>query len=271
MPETEPVNRVSIKPPQFDPHRPTAYFAILEAQFKLAGISVEETQFYHCLSSLPTEVVSSLPEETLTDPVYSKLKSVLLKSHEASLPEKFAQLVSNTTMTGRPTVYMKQIRGIARDLKIGDEIIRHRFVSALPEKIQPVVAAQKSTPLDELAVLADDLINLAGSTNISAITRQQQDHRQQQRHVSQFSPQPSHRQSSFSSQTLVPFHSSQQPKVCRSHIFFGTEARNCRPWCEWPQKQKCTITTSRRQSPVNSRRQSPVNSRRQSPERSGNF
>ena len=162
MPE---INAVSIKPPAFDPHRPAAYFAILEAQFQLSGITVENTKFYHCLASLPTETVAQLPSSTLSDPSYANLKKVLLSLHEASLPEKFAKLASSAQLTGRPSEYMKQLTSIAADLKIGDEIVRHRFISALSPNLQPVVAAQKETPLEQLAQLANDLVSLSVPPN----------------------------------------------------------------------------------------------------------
>lgn len=256
MPE---INAVSIKPPAFDPHRPAAYFAILEAQFQLSGITVENTKFYHCLASLPTETVAQLPSSTLSDPSYANLKKVLLSLHEASLPEKFAKLASSAQLTGRPSEYMKQLTSIAADLKIGDEIVRHRFISALSPNLQPVVAAQKETPLEQLAQLADDLVSLSVPQTVNAVNSSPR--QRQSFHSRQHQQSPSSFQQFNSRQTtpnsLQPFHSDQKPRVCRSHIYFGKRARNCRQWCEWPDKQNCTIAQSRQNTPHHSRPNSP--------------
>jgi len=259
------VNAVSIKPPAFDPHRPAAYFAILEAQFQLSGISVDSTKFYHCLASLPTATVSQLPSSTISDPSYVNLKKILLSLHEASLPEKFAKLASSAQLTGRPSEYMKQLTSIAADLKIGEEIVRHRFISALSPNLQPVVAAQKDTSLDQLAQLADDLVNLTISQPINAISSSQQHQSSHNRQQPQFSHSRQQQKTSSNFQlnrhatpnSIQPFHSCQRPRVCRAHIFYGAQARNCRPWCEWPDKQKCNITQSQRNTPTHSRSNSP--------------
>lgn len=49
--------------------------------------------------------------------------------------------------------------------------------------------------------------------------------------------------------TLTPFNKDQRPKVCRWHIFFGSAARKCNTWCQWPQKQICAISDTRPSSP----------------------
>lgn len=241
------VNAVSIKPPQFDPHRPAAYFAILEAQFHLSNITVENTKFYHCLSSLPTDIVSQLSATVLNDPTYSNLKKVLLSLHEASLPEKFAKLASSAQLSGRPSDYMKQLNSIAADLKIGDDIVRHRFISALPPSLQPVVAAQKSTPLDELSQLADNFMNLTATSShpIAPVSQQ---------HIAKRPPPLQQQQQLQSTPSGVqPFRSGQRPRVCRAHIYYGNRARSCRHWCEWPDKKQCTVTQSRSNTPHHSR------------------
>ncbi|NJS16534.1 MAG: hypothetical protein HC787_05670, partial [Nostocaceae cyanobacterium CSU_2_110] len=57
---------VAIKPAKFDENFPTAWFAILEAQFNIAGVTVSVTKFYHALSHLPTKTVSSLNPDIIT-------------------------------------------------------------------------------------------------------------------------------------------------------------------------------------------------------------
>ena len=41
---------------------------------------------------------------------------------------------------------------------VGDELVRHKFIQALPSSVAPVVAAQKDLSLDQLSRLADELL-----------------------------------------------------------------------------------------------------------------
>ncbi|KAF0289183.1 hypothetical protein FJT64_012542 [Amphibalanus amphitrite] len=50
---------------------------------------------------------------------------------------------------------------------------------------------------------------------------------------------------------LQPFYRDQRPQVCRAHLYFGQEARTCKPWCRWPKKGDAKMEpSSRRGAPV---------------------
>lgn len=56
----------------------------------------------------------------------------------------FANLISNTKITGRPSDYLRELLAIVSKIRAGDELVRHRFIQALPPNIAPVVVAKKS-------------------------------------------------------------------------------------------------------------------------------
>ena len=39
-------------------------------------------------------------------------------------------------------------------------------------------------------------------------------------------------------QELKPYKKEQPPVVCRSHVFYGDQAKTCKSWCKWPKKHK---------------------------------
>lgn len=245
---TEPTstNAVTVKPPAFMASNPSAWFIILEAQFHLAGISNTSTKFYHALAALPVEVVSKLYSTDLTSTDYDDLKKKILNLHEASKPEIFENFLREKPLTGKPSHFLVEMQHLAAKAGVGEDLVRHKFQQALPSNIAPIIATQKSTPLNDLGKLADELYSF--SSNDVAIN-----------HVS-------HNRTSRSdlhvrkNKDLIPFSVDQRPKICRAHIFFADRAKSCRSWCRWPDKTKCRVVQSSHNTPCTSPHQSRDNS-----------
>lgn len=219
------VHRVSIKPPVFMENSVEGWFLILESQFHLQTITSSITRFHHVLAALPPDVVCKLPVSCIQTPNFENLKTEVIGLFERSKPELFEELISKAGITGRPSAFMRELQSIARKVGVSDDLVRHRFTQSLPAAIGLVLAAQKEMPSFQLAKLADELAPLAissaeSSPVFSVPTRRQLPARQPTRHHG----------------GLQPFHEGQRPRVCRAHIFFGSQARTCKPWCKWPSK-----------------------------------
>ena len=155
-------------------------------------------------------------------------------------------------MAGRPSVYLQELQSLAMKAGIGDcqDLIRHKFLTALPHTIGPAIAAQNSMTLTQLGSLADELMpmhnsfcNLAQAQTKTSTPEPRQDQRTYTR------------SSSSSSSSLPvgfrPFAPDQKPNICRAHIYFAEKARFCKPWCKFPNKSNCKIDpSSRSSSPV---------------------
>lgn len=240
---------VSVKPPPFMAVNPTAWFTVMEAQFHLANITITSTKFYHSLAALPPEVVGQLPASTLASQDYSVLKTKVCELHEATKPEILDRFLQDRPLTGKPSVYLAEMEHLATKAGLGNDLVRHRFQKALPPNIAPIIATQKSTPLDDLGKLADELCSF---TDNIAINR-----------ASSFRPQTDQSHTNKYRTDLTPFAPDQRPKICRAHIYFADRARTCRSWCRWPNKSSCKITQSNRNTPHSS----PSHSRDNSPSR----
>lgn len=241
------VSSVSIKPAQFSQASPAPWFAILEAQFHIAGISNPTTQFYHALSHLPPDTVGRLPEKILTGKLYEDLKMAVVSFHEETKPELFEHFMRDTPLVGRPSHFLAEMKRVAAKVGVSDELVRHKFQQAVPHTMAPILASQKGSSLDDLGKLADELVSLcpvSGSSNL----------------VSRSTSLPAYRSNSSAPQqdfSLTPFKPGQRSKVCRAHIFYGKNAHSCRSWCQWPSKETCRIA-SRRNTPNHSRSSSPT-------------
>ena len=238
---------VSIKAPQFLEAAAAGFFAILEAQFHLRGITSSETMYFHSLAALPPETVMKIPSSVLAAHDFPSLKESVLALYKESKPELMEKLLSSTRLVGRPSTFLADISRMANQVGVGEDLVRHRFVQALPSNIAVVVAAQQDLTLAQIGKLADELMPLA-SRCLAAPATPRTESSARASSNQQVSP------------GVQPFHPEQKPKVCRAHIFYGAKARNCRPWCQWPDKGHVEIRPSSRASsplPPSSRGSSP--------------
>ena len=84
----ERISTVALKLPPFWPSDPQLWFAQVEAQFQLRGISAERTKFDHVISSLSPESASEVRDLILSPPssqLYDELRKQLI--HRTSQSE----------------------------------------------------------------------------------------------------------------------------------------------------------------------------------------
>jgi hypothetical protein len=250
---------VSIKAPPFITSNPSTWFVILEAQFHVAGITISSTRFYHTLASLPVDTVSNLDDAIIHGAEYTDLKKAVIAYHEASRGELFEAFLRETPLVGKPSHYLKEMRKVAKKVGVGDDMVRHRFQQALPPSLAPVIATQKTVGLDDLGHLADELVPLLTRSSDQVTCNMTRSHFSNHPSANSApSYKPADKSRSPPSLGLVPFSENQRPKMCRSHIFFGKNARSCRPWCHWPDKSNCKVAHSRPSTTTSSRSSSPT-------------
>lgn len=216
----------------------TGWLNRAEAQFHLRKINNNETKFYHIISALPPEILSKLPNVIYQNKDYDELKTAVIASYESTKPELFDKLISKTTMSGRPSVYLQELSATAAKIGVGDELVCHKFMQASPPTIPPVLAAHKSLTLQQQGTLTDELIPYFTDKVLHV------------KDSSQPAPQktsqnPSENNPSFPT-GLRPYSADQRPKICRAHLYFADKARTCKPWCLWPTKTHCKMQASSR-------------------------
>ena len=237
------VNIVGVKMPAFMETAAPAWFSILEANFHIKNITAEKTRFFHLIANLPPEIVAKISAGMITNQNYTETKGAVIANHERTKPELFSKLITKTSMSGRPSYYLQELQCIADKVGVGEDLVRHQFIQALPSTISPVLAAQKDLTLTQLGKLADELtpfFHQALQTKSSVPT--------------QPSPASSTRQANHVIPVgLRPFNEQQKPKICRGHIYFADKSRTCKPWCRFPNKANCAIQpNSRSSSPARS-------------------
>ena len=242
--QTLQLQHVAVKPPTFMEANAVAWFSIMEAQFNLSNVSVSVTKFYHVLAALPAEIVAKIPPSVLDSYDYVKLKEAVISAYEKTKPEMLDKLMTSTCISGRPSVYLNELMSLAGRIGVGEDIIRHKFIQALPSSVSPVVASQKQLDLMNLGKLADELLPYFTKQNVSI----QQVSSQATTGRKTSSKGSAQLESGEIPIGLRPYSKKQKPKVCRSHLYFAERARYCKPWCRWPGKEGCAIQPSSRPS-----------------------
>lgn len=162
------VATVSVKLPPFWPADPHLWFAQVEAQFAIKGITAQKTKFDYVVSSLSPEFATEVRDLLIRPPEdtpYDTLKTQLIKRTAATDQQKLQQLLSTEELGDRrPTQLlrrMQQLVGNTPGLADG-ALLRELFLQRLPATVRMVLAsADSSTPLTELAQMADKIVEVA--------------------------------------------------------------------------------------------------------------
>ena len=234
-----------------------AWFSIMEAQFALAKINQENTKFFHALAALPAEVVTTLSQSILNDQRYDNLKAAVINAFEQTKPEIFDKLISTTVMMGKPSQFLNEIQKAASKVGVGEELVRHKFLQALPHTISPIIATQKGTPLKDLGQLADELMPFVHQANYALSQNMPPTYPSQcLLNKNKYSPSASNYDNKLNiiPTGVRPYNRNQRPKICRAHLYFASEAKTCKPWCKWPHKnpELKILPNSRSASPTKS-------------------
>lgn len=159
-PQTVLVNRVSIRVPPFWPDRPGLWFASLEAQFHINGITQELTKYYYAVSQLDTKCASEVEDIIIEPPKeqpYTCLKKALISRFSLSYEEKVRRLLEKEEVGDRkPSSFLRHLRTLAGP-SFPEQLLLTIWTNRLPHHIQGILVAQKQSSLEDSGDLADKL------------------------------------------------------------------------------------------------------------------
>ena len=169
--ESGSVDRVTVRVPPFWPEEPALWFASLEAQLHLAGVTREGTMFYHTVAQLDTKSaieVKDLITSPPKDNPYSALKTALIARFSESQEEKVRRLLEKEELGDRkPSTFLRYLKNLA-GTSVPDTLLRTLWMGRLPVQTQAILATQSETSLDSLAVLADKIHEITPAMHVSA-------------------------------------------------------------------------------------------------------
>lgn len=167
------IERIALRLPPFWPEEPAVWFAQVEAQFILSGITVDTTKFYQVIAQLDHKYAREV-KDIITNPPqsdkYNKLKYELIKRLSISQEQRMRQLLTHEELGDRkPSQFLRHLRTLAEN-GVSDEFLRSLWSSRLPIHVQAIIASQSLTNLDAVAELADKICEVAPSPSQVAST-----------------------------------------------------------------------------------------------------
>ena len=93
-----------------------------------------------------------------------------MNMHEQSKPELFNRFIGATTVTGKLSTYLHELMATASKIGMGEELVWHKFIQALPTEITPVIAAVKNASVYKLGTLADEIVPFLNQKYVHNVT-----------------------------------------------------------------------------------------------------
>lgn len=167
------VHRVSVKVPPFWAEEPEVWFAQVENQFVLSGITSDSTKFYYVSGQLENEYARIVKDIIIKPPAsgkYEKFKYELIKRISQSREKKTLQLLKHEELGDRkPSQFLRHLQSLAGP-DLPQDFLRTIWSSRLPSHVQTIVASQTKADLEELAELADRVNDIVQTTPTVAST-----------------------------------------------------------------------------------------------------
>ncbi|XP_065094619.1 uncharacterized protein LOC135715148 isoform X2 [Ochlerotatus camptorhynchus] len=237
------VNKLGIKIEPFWKRDPTLWFAQLEAQFTLAGITREDTRYYHVLAAIDSEILaccSDIIRDPPADAKYTKIKERITQEYSTSEQNRMQQLLRGCELGDRkPSQLLREMRDLARDVITDEKIIKSLWMQQLPETTQAVLKVSEATlQMSQLAEQADKLADITRSQIVSSATVSPDRSKEiGLAELPAFRRERSRpRNRSFSRQQSSPSGSREYHPYYFYHRKFGSNAKNCREPCQFKSK-----------------------------------
>lgn len=243
--------RVAVKLPPFWSDRPALWFAQVEAQFTISGITADQTKYNQVVAQLDARVIGEIEDIVLQPPAenkYDHLKLELIRRLSTSEEQRVRQLVSDEELGDRrPSQFLRHLRSLAGNSLTDENLLRQLWMRRLPQHLQAILAAQSELPLAKVAELADKILEVSptigapGSsvfttsttvtpTPLDVITQRLDDLTRQ---VAALAFDRSRDRSRVSSNQRDRSQTPAKVKICFYHRKYGGKAAKCVKPCTW--------------------------------------
>lgn len=160
------ISKVSIKIPPFSRNKPKIWFWQIESQFINCGIKAETTKYHYVVGALDADVaeqISDIMEKELSATPYSDLKKRILEEFELTQASKAKKLLTELQLGDKkPSHLLREMRSLAGK-NVTDEFLRSLFLDRLPHAAKSILAASQSEKLDDLAAMADRILEVTSA------------------------------------------------------------------------------------------------------------
>lgn len=249
-----------IKMIPFAPDDPEIWFAMLEGQFMTHGITDDKIKFSNVVTSLDIGHAKAVKDVIINPPSensYDKIKAELIRRLSASHEKKVMQLLTHEELGDRkPSRFLRHLQDLAGP-SMPDDFVRSIWSSRLPQSVQTILASQPTHSLDQLADLADRIMDIttpggvvastavpgtaAGGSQTSEVAELRRMVAQLTTRLDRLTRDPRHETRRSRSRRRSPSASSctrsqssyRRHPTCWYHFKFGADAHKCQAPCDF--------------------------------------
>lgn len=141
-----------------------AWFRRVEYWFTFSKVTTEADKFALIASQIENPTVTNLPEMLTPDAntPYTNARKKIITIFETSTSAKINNLLSGCKLGDlKPSQLLAEMKRLGGS--VGDEILRNLWSKRLPLHVQTVVAAATKSTLDEVAAIADAVIDVVAT------------------------------------------------------------------------------------------------------------
>lgn len=240
------VNRVTVKAPPFWPDKPALWFAQIESQFVLAGVTADDTRYHHVLAQLDGKYIAEVEDVVISPPSsgkYERIKTELISRLTTPQAIKLQRLLDKEEQGDRtPSRFLRHLRSLG-GAAVSDVVLKTLWLSRLPQQVQVILlAASPDTDLNELAQTADRVSGSIAGPQVCATTSSTPMELLTQQVASLASSVEALRTSrsrdkaprSEGQRGMAPrSNTTSTTGLCWYHAKFGAQARRCNPPCNY--------------------------------------
>ncbi|GBL79712.1 hypothetical protein AVEN_116358-1 [Araneus ventricosus] len=161
------LHKVSVKIPPFWIDKQEIWFYQVEAQFKISGITAEETKFNYLISQLDPKFVENVWDIIRSDSQtkYMDSKTRLLNLFKESENARIQRLITGIDLGDlKPSQLLQKLRSVATS-DVSENLIKTLWLGKLPDSIKNILIVSKEDT-DSLAIMADKICDMSPKTEI---------------------------------------------------------------------------------------------------------
>ncbi|XP_071644469.1 uncharacterized protein [Temnothorax longispinosus] len=152
------INRIGVKVPPFWADEPELWFAQLEGQFMLGGITQDSTKYAYVLTHIDTKHAKEIKDLITKPPAadkYASIKKALIQRLSISQEQQIRQLLEHEEMGDRrPSHFLRHLQALASSA-IPEQLLRTLWMGRLPSQLQAILATRTADNLEAVAEQAD--------------------------------------------------------------------------------------------------------------------
>lgn len=170
--DTPKISRVTVKVPPFWATQPQIWFAQIESQFDICGVSTDLTKFNTIVGNIESSVLTQVTDAVLTPPEndkYENLKKAIIERYTDSEQSRMRKLLSDVDLGDKkPSQLYNELRQLGGE-KINADFLKNIWLQRLPSSVQAILVAIKGES-SVLTSVADSVMETGGYNRLQKIS-----------------------------------------------------------------------------------------------------